>query len=273
MNWEEIRKEYETSDITLKALAEKHDIKLGTLKSRKSRDAKDGNEWIKDATLSEKVATKKERKVMIENDELTEQQKLFCLYYINTFNATKSYQKAYKCNYNTANSEGYKLLVNPCIKKEIRRLKAQMQSELFVDATDTTKMFIEAAFADITDFVEFGKKEVPVIGMYGPIKDKETGELLTEEVNFVDLKPSSEVNGQLITEIKQGKDGVSIKLLDKMKSIQELQKRLLSVDELKVEIIKQQLKKLERENSDERSVESKLEELFDKLEGVYRDAE
>ncbi|MDP5275102.1 hypothetical protein [Chengkuizengella axinellae] len=46
MNWEEIRKEYETTDITLKGLAEKHELKLGTLKSRKSRE-----KWKKDATL------------------------------------------------------------------------------------------------------------------------------------------------------------------------------------------------------------------------------
>lgn len=37
MNWESIRHEWESSKVTLKDLAEKHDIKLGTLKSRKSR--------------------------------------------------------------------------------------------------------------------------------------------------------------------------------------------------------------------------------------------
>jgi uncharacterized protein YjcR len=57
MNWEEIKREYETSDITLKALADKHDIKLGTLKSRKSREG-----WERDATQS-KDATPKQEKV------------------------------------------------------------------------------------------------------------------------------------------------------------------------------------------------------------------
>ncbi|WP_079708099.1 phage terminase small subunit [Paraliobacillus ryukyuensis] len=54
MNWDEIRKEYETTTITLKALAEKHNAKLGTLKSRKSREG-----WSRDATKSKKVATVK----------------------------------------------------------------------------------------------------------------------------------------------------------------------------------------------------------------------
>lgn len=61
-NWENIRSEWETSKITLKVLADKHDIKLGTLKSRKSRE-----KWSKDATKkdatpkSEKVATPEKR--------------------------------------------------------------------------------------------------------------------------------------------------------------------------------------------------------------------
>lgn len=50
INWEEIRHEWESTKITLNALAEKHDIKLGTLKSRKSREG-----WSRDPT--EKVAT------------------------------------------------------------------------------------------------------------------------------------------------------------------------------------------------------------------------
>lgn len=54
MNWEEMRKEYETTTITLKALAEKHNAKLGTLKSRKSREG-----WSRDATKNKKVATVK----------------------------------------------------------------------------------------------------------------------------------------------------------------------------------------------------------------------
>ncbi len=59
MNWEQIREEYETTTITLKALADKHGAKLGTLKSRKSREG-----WERDATEGKgatKVATNKIR--------------------------------------------------------------------------------------------------------------------------------------------------------------------------------------------------------------------
>lgn len=56
-NWEEIQKEWETTKITFKALAEKHGVKEGTLKSRRSRE-----KWSRDATdataKSNKDATK-----------------------------------------------------------------------------------------------------------------------------------------------------------------------------------------------------------------------
>ena len=59
MDWEIIRSEYETTDITLKALADKHHLKYSTIKSRKQRD-----EWIKDASsasTTEKDASMKRR--------------------------------------------------------------------------------------------------------------------------------------------------------------------------------------------------------------------
>ena len=55
-NWEKIREEWETTKITFKALAEKHDVKEGTLKSRRSREG-----WSRDATTSKKDATKSKK--------------------------------------------------------------------------------------------------------------------------------------------------------------------------------------------------------------------
>ncbi|MBO1515593.1 phage terminase small subunit [Metabacillus bambusae] len=60
MDWDNVKKEYESTNITLKALAEKHDIKLGTLKSRKSREGWSRDPTKKDATKGKKVATLKE---------------------------------------------------------------------------------------------------------------------------------------------------------------------------------------------------------------------
>ena len=229
MNWEEIRKEYETSNITLKVLADKHDIKLGTLKSRKSREGWERDATKKDATQPKKDATLKEDaqqpnseivESLVESEGLTDKQRLFCMYYVKTFNATQS---AIKAGYapDSAHVEGSRLLRNAKVSGEIKRIKAEMTNGVFIDAMDVLKVYVKIAFADITDYAVFGKKEVPVIGMMGPIED-EDGNPVMQEVNYVDFKESTAVDGSIITEVKKGKDGVSIKLADKMKALDKL---------------------------------------------------
>jgi len=59
-NWEEIRKEWESSTITFKALAEKHGVKDSTIRSRKNREKWQRND---NATQrNKKVATEKEQR-------------------------------------------------------------------------------------------------------------------------------------------------------------------------------------------------------------------
>ncbi|MFT8836873.1 phage terminase small subunit [Liquorilactobacillus satsumensis] len=54
IDWKKIRKEYEESDITARALAEKYGIKPSTLRSRKNREG-----WKRDATQSKNVASRR----------------------------------------------------------------------------------------------------------------------------------------------------------------------------------------------------------------------
>lgn len=219
MNWEEIRKEYESSDITLKALAEKHDIKIGTLKSRKSREDWKRNATKKDATPHKKVATlrqpnKEVIESLVESDELTDKQRLFCLYYVKTFNQTMA---AIKAGYSPerAHVTGSELVRNRKVAEEIKRIKSNMAQDVFIDAMDVLNKYIKIAFTDITDYLSFGRKEIEVD------RDKE-GNPITAEVNYVQFKESSHVDGSVISEVKQGKDGVSIKLEDKMKALDKL---------------------------------------------------
>lgn len=268
MNWQEIREEFESSSITLKALAEKHDIKIGTLKSRKSREG-----WSRDS--SKKVATQKKKdaslKPVIESTELTEKQHHFCLHYIRHFNATKAYQLAYDCDYKTAHVNSFRLMANEGVKTEIRRLKAEMQNELFVSAGDIAREYMRMAFANITDFVAFGTYEVQEYNMDGiPLLDDD-GNPQKRTVSYVEFKDYSEVNGTMIQEVKQGKDGVSLKLYDKQKAMQELDKRLLSIEELKVQKLQAEIDKLHREGSPDTSTEDKLKDYFTALGGAFRD--
>ncbi|MCU5020532.1 terminase small subunit [Bacillus paranthracis] len=157
-----------------------------------------------------------------EHDGLTEQERLFCYYYLINFNATRSYMKAYNCSYVTAKTQGYLLPKRPLVAEKLRILKQNNATALNLEAQDIVTEYMKIAFADITDYVEFGKQVKTV--KYPPKDEGEEG--MTEEyyVNYVDLKDSSQVDGSLITEIKQGRDGVSIKLADKMKALDFLAK-------------------------------------------------
>lgn len=260
-NWKGIQKEWETSKITLKALAEKHNIKLGTLKSRKSREGWSRDPTKKDATILKRMQPKKEMKEPIaESSELTDKQRLFCIYYIKSFNQTMA---AIKAGYSPdrAHVTGSELVRNRKVADEIRRLKGEMQQGIFIDAMDILNKYIRIAFADITDYAVFGKKEQQVIGMYGPLEDDE-GNPVMQEINYVDFNESTMVDGTIITEVKQGKDGISVKLADKMKALDmltkyfdllsEKDKKQLQEEKLKMDIekTKAEVEKLSGTNDD-----------------------
>lgn len=163
---------------------------------------------------------------VMNNPDLTDKQRLFCVLYIRSFNATKAYQKAYGCSYETAMVEGWNILRKPKVRAEISRLKQNRLNREMLDEHDIFQKYMDIAFSDITDYVEFGREEIQAMGAFGPImqEDPETGEKVpvTKVVNTVRFKESSEVDGSLIAEVKQGRDGASIKLLDKMKAMEWL---------------------------------------------------
>lgn len=192
-------------------------------------------------SVKKKKTVAKEVKQVMKNTELTDKQRLFCLHYIKCFNATKAYQKAYECSYEVAASASYRMLDNVGIRNEIQHLKQNRYQREFLSEADIFQKYMDIAFADITDFLDFGTEEVPVMALYGPvkIKDPETGEekMLTKTVNTVYFKPSSEVDGSILAEVKQGKDGASIKLSERMKALDWLSKHMnIATDEQKARI-------------------------------------
>lgn len=210
---------------------------------------------------------------VMENLELTDKQRLFCLHYVRCFNATKAYQKAYGCSYDTAASIGYRLLENDGVRDEIMRLKQSRLNRELLDEHDIFQKYMDIAFADITDYVEFGREEIQVMGAFGPveIKDPETGEKtpLMKEVNTVRFRESAEVDGTLITEVKQGKDGASIKLADRMKALDWLANHMdLASEEQRARIaqIKAQTDKLKGTDNDAEL--SRLDEVLSEIKGV-----
>ena len=97
-----------------KDIAEKYNVALSTVKSWKTRNGWQRTKKAKKSTRTktksmrtkiEKVARSRSPDILEEladNDELTDKQKVFCMYYLQRYNATWAYQKAYGGSYERA---------------------------------------------------------------------------------------------------------------------------------------------------------------------------
>lgn len=181
-----------------------------------------------------------------ENVTMNEKQKLFCIHYVKSFNATKSYMKVYGCDYWVAAANASRLLKDAKITDEIHRLKLAKLNQAMLEPSDIFQKYMDIAFSDITDFLHFGRELVPVMGPFGPITGvNEDGkkEVIMKEVNVVKFHESDYVDGTLISEVKQGKDGASIKLADRMKALDWLAQHMnMATEEQKMRMELMRLK-------------------------------
>jgi phage terminase small subunit len=212
-------------------VATKNNIKKDATSKDATKKSKKGKVAVKDASSSSKNKFQIQSYIEPEKPkELTEKEKLFCFYFARTLNATQSYLKAFECNYQTANKEACKLMVIPGIRAEIDRLKEIKYQSIMLNVDDIVEKHMRAAFAEITDYVEFGRTEIITGVTKQKVINLQTGKEEEREfpifktVNDVRFKESSEVDGSLISEVKVGKDGASIKLLDPQKSMDWLER-------------------------------------------------
>ena len=198
---------------------------IRTWKNRYKWDDNGSETFQKKNETKRNVSAKKKKAVIpvddgtketLQNDDLTPEQQMFCIYYSRTFNATQSYLNAFGCSYETAMVNGCLLLRNTKVRAEIERLKEIKRQQIVAGADDIVELQMRIAFADIGNYVSFGQKEVT---------DIETDE--TYMISVVDLKESKNTDTQLIQEVKRGKDGVSMELADKQKAIDWLSKYFL----------------------------------------------
>ena len=271
-------KEMYLRGLKLVEISKNLEIPEGTVRRWKSTHNWDSERSDKKSERSDKKKIKKietendfsdQVAVLCKNSDLSDKQRLFCCLYIKYFNATKAYQKAYQCGYETALVAGPRLLGNVRIKNEIQRLKQNRLNKEMLAAEDIFQKYMDIAFADITDYVEFGREEVQVMGAFGPLyeKNENTGEKIpiTKEVNVVRFVNSKLVDGTIISEVKQGKDGASIKLADRMKALQWLSDHLDLANEeqkAKVALLKARTDRLTGNNQE-------IEDLDDIEEEIY----
>ena len=137
---------------------------------------------------------------------LNERQKLFCQYYIQSFNATQAYLKAYGCTAATAGTNGRLLLQKTAVRKEVARLKKELEEKLPVNENDMIRYCLKVVGADIGDYVHFAPQEVEVTA---------DGVTTKAVVNAMTVVDSAFVDTSVIEEVKQQGAAVNIRLADK----------------------------------------------------------
>ena len=207
--------------IKLADLARKLDVPASRIRKWKTEDQWDGEKERSDSNQKERshsIGAKKRLKNKLFKSadaavEITDKQRDFCVFYASNNNATQAYLKAYGGDKAVAMVEGCRLLRNPKIKAEIHCLKELMRSEYDLQLDDLIRYCLKVVSADIGDYVSFGRETIQT----------GDGEL---EVNRVRLAESADVDTSVIAEVKQGRDGVSVKLADKKWAWEKLEKYL-----------------------------------------------
>lgn len=252
---EKVKKAYELfkEGYKLVDISKELDIPSGTVRRWKKtynwdneRSDKNSERSLKqnNKKIEDKESIAEEVKEVLGNTELTDKQRLFCIYYIKRFNATKAYQKAYGCSYETALVNGPRLLGNARIQEEIQDLKEGKLNRIMLSEEDIFQKYMDIAFSDIGDYLSFKKVRKNKWtkneqGEYIPAINPDTGQQDYFEYNVVELNNSKELDTSILQEISEGKDGVKIKLQDKMKALQWLSDHMgIATEEQKLKIAK-----------------------------------
>ena len=188
---------------------------------------------------------------LVDNDELTDKQKRFCEEYIVDLNAT---QAAIRAGYSskTAEAIGFENLKKPKIQKEIERLKEARSKRTEITADRVLKELARIGYSKITDYLEVveGKR---VVGK------TETGEPITEKKKVVEIKETVDMAPEVIpaiSQIKQTKHGISLKLYDKPAALKDLGRHLeLFTDKLDITSKGKEISNLSKEEREKRRKE------------------
>ena len=135
--------------------------------------------------------------------KLNKKQKAFCDFYIESLNATESYKKVYECSYNTARTNGARLLTNANIKKYIDEVMSSKdesriasQDEILQILTDIARGITEE---EVVQFSQLGEELRTT--RKPTIKDRmRASELLGKRYRMWIDKVEANVNQQVIFE-------------------------------------------------------------------------
>ncbi|MCF0171643.1 MAG: terminase small subunit [Fusobacterium varium] len=106
-----------------------------------------------------------------EEDGLTDKQRLFCHYYMQSLNA---FQAAIKAEYSPsyARVDVYRLLENPSIKKYLEKLKEQQRQKFLISQERILNRHIQVALSDINEYFNEDGSPKPITHTDGTLIKK-----------------------------------------------------------------------------------------------------
>ena len=248
---EEAKADY-LAGMKYKDIAKKYGVALSTVKSWKTRNKWQRNNATKKKSMHTKVKSTRTKQEKVapslpppelpDSDGLNDKQKAFCLYYLQRYNATWAYQKAYGGSYDSARAHGPRMVANGSIKKYLAELKKQQSQDLYATANDILLRYLNQATSNVTDVLSFRTEKhlayYKVRDKNGPYEDgggnfryvpkidPETGEQAYYYTNIVELKDSSEIDTSNIKSIRIDKGEPVVEMEDRQKAMQILLDRL-----------------------------------------------
>lgn len=155
--------------------------------------------------------------------ELTSKEQDFVLRYLQSYNATQAAMQVYGVDKIKAAVMGSQLTHKPHIKAAMKKLKKVQRKVFEIDPNEYLEFLLKVARADISDYIKFSEEEVDVLDKDGTVLfNPDTGEPIKKLVNKMHLSDSNNVDCDVITSIKQGRDGISINLADKMQAWEKI---------------------------------------------------
>ena len=130
-------------------------------------------------------------------ERLTDKERLYCHYYVQSFNQVKSYMQAFDCTRLTACKHAYQKHAKKAVQEEINRLLDKKYADIGLRQESIIQKHLDIAHADINDFVEMS----------------ENGELRLKDLAFTD--------GTVVSELQYSPQtgAFRIKLNDRQKSL------------------------------------------------------
>lgn len=158
---------------------------------------------------------------------LNERQKRFINEYIKDLNGTRAYRKVYQCkNDETAAVNASKLLSNPKAKEYLEMKLKDREKRLEITQDKVLKELAKIGFANITNFTD-----VVDIPYTVDKKDKE-GNVIGEETKYYkglrlyNTEDITEDELAALQEIKEGKQGITVKMHDKVRALEQIGRHL-----------------------------------------------